>query len=397
MRNLEYFSFRMKNKLLFVYNLVMITYSCKIKDAEPLIELLKVHRDIVNFASKLHFGCKNSLVELHSKVYKKARKQFNCPSQVVIKAEQECLANYRTTKKNRHKLDSPVEKKNLSLQLDKRVFTFKKGRVSIITLNKRNVFEIETYPIIDELFKKYKFGDPKLFVKDGQVYIAFPFDVPNLIPQNEQVCGVDLGIRRMATTSEGKIFTDKPYLHNKRKIRHKKRTLQAKNTKSAKRKLAKLRRKERLQTRNFVHKLSKQILKSTDCGYVAVEDLSKIKDKKKRGISKYKKINRLSQVPFFMIRQILTYKAPLYGKEVVTVCPSFTSQIDHRTGRQDGERKGCRYLCKDGVVLDADVNASINIAVRSKHPVSSCDGLDGQATVTKLNVFIDKPRNLLRG
>jgi len=375
----------------------MISYLCKIKNSESLLELLKVQRDIVNFASELHFGHKNSIIELHSKVYYKARKKFKCPAQVIIKAEQECLSSYRTIKTSKHKLKSPVKKLGLSMQLDKHLYSYKKGVLKLTTLDGRKVFEFETYSLIEELFKKYKFGDPKLFVKDNEIYISFPFEIPEQPPQNNKACGIDLGIRRIATTSEGKIFTDKTYLGTKRKTRFKKRSLQSKGTKSAKRKLYKIKYKERRQTRNFVHRLTKQILKSTDCGYIVIEDLSKIKDKKKKGISKYQKINRLSQAPFYLIRQFLTYKAPLHNKEVITVCPSYTSQIDHRTGRKDGERKGCRYYCKDGIVLDADQNASINIAIRSKLPISSCKGLDGQAIVTKLNVLTDKPRNLLRG
>lgn len=365
---------------------MMISYFCKIKNSKSLLELLEVHRDIVNFASKLHFGHKNSIVELHAKVYYKARKKFKCPAQVIIKAEQECLASYKTIKTSKHKLESPVKKLGLSIQLDKHLYSYKKGVLKLTTLDGRKVFEFETYPLINELFKKYKFSDPKLFTKDDEVYISFPFEIPAQPPHNNKACGIDLGIRRIATTSEGKIFTDKSYLGTKRKTRFKKRFLQSKGTKSAKRKLSKMKCKENRQTRDFTHRLTKQILKSTDCGYIVIEDLSKIKDKKKKGISKYQKINRLSQVPFYLIRQFLTYKAPLFNKEVITVCPSYTSQIDHRTGRKDGERQGCRYYCKDGIVLDADQNASINIAIRSKLPISSCKGLDGQATVTRLNV-----------
>lgn len=70
---------------------------------------------------------------------------------------------------------------------------------------------------------------------------------------------------------------------------------------------------------------------------------------------------------------------------MVTVNPAFTSQNDHR-GLKRGERKGCRYYASDGVVLDADWNASINIARKytSKqkinkisHPISFSFPFDG--------------------
>ena len=71
---------------------------------------------------------------------------------------------------------------------------------------------------------------------------------------------------------------------------------------------------------------------------------------------------------------------------MVTVNPFETSQRDNRTGKKDGMRKGARYYAKDGVVFDADCNAAINIAKRSKLPFSRGNVLDGQVKVTKPNV-----------
>ena len=70
-------------------------------------------------------------------------------------------------------------------------------------------------------------------------------------------------------------------------------------------------------------------------------------------------------------QETVRQKAQLSGKRVETVSPVNTSQIDSRTGLKDGERRGRRYVCRDGVVLDADWNAAVNIVNRSKHPVSS--------------------------
>lgn len=118
------------------------------------------------------------------------------------------------------------------------------------------------------------------------------------------------------------------------------------------------------------------------CGLTVLEDLKGIKVKKNPGQNK----NRISQVPFFELRTILTYKALLYGKQVITVNPRDTSQIDSRTGKKGGERKGRRYIGSDGVILDADINAACNIAKRSKHPVSygASNGpvVEGQGLVT---------------
>jgi len=107
-------------------------------------------------------------------------------------------------------------------------------------------------------------------------------------------------------------------------------------------------------------------------------------------------LNKISQVPFYMIRNFLTYKAQLKGKRVEVICPAYTSKIDFRTGITDGTRKGCRYYGKDGIVLDAELNACNNIVLRSKLPISCCTlsaALDGQAKVTKLNAGNTLTRN----
>jgi transposase len=90
-----------------------------------------------------------------------------------------------------------------------------------------------------------------------------------------------------------------------------------------------------------------------------MEDLSGIKSS-----NKGKKFNnKQAQVPYFDLRRILTYKAPLQGKIVVTVDPAYTSKNDYRDIER-GKRQGCRYYTADGKVFDADWNASINIAKR---------------------------------
>src|SRR6266705_6961278 len=84
----------------------------------------------------------------------------------------------------------------------------------------------------------------------------------------------------------------------------------------------------------------------------------------------------------FQLKQILTYKALLNEKTVIEVCPSYTSQIDHKTGKKSGIRNGRRYYSKSGVIYDSDVNGAINIGLRSKLPVSQTYNLTyGQAII----------------
>ena len=52
------------------------------------------------------------------------------------------------------------------------------------------------------------------------------------------------------------------------------------------------------------------------------------------------------------------------GSALALVNPACTSQIDSRTGLLQGQRKGDRFHCLDGVVPDADANAACNIPAR---------------------------------
>lgn len=364
-----------------------ITYTTPIKfenkaDKDKLRQTLEQQQLAFNICSELHFGApKNSIVDMHAKAYKEIRARHpEINSMIVVQAERDCLSKYRSAKKNKHVLTEPIKKKNLSLQYNSALYTFKGDRYHIKAGEKRIYVSYQRYAKLNEMFSQYKVYDPGVFFKGNQAYFAFTFEVPEIINREQELaCGIDLGIKRYAATSEGVVFQDKVYNKRKRELRYLKRQLQAKGTKSAKRHLKKIRHKEFNRSDNFCHALANKIIKSTKANVLVLEDLSEIKKKP----HKYKNLNKISQVPFFKLRFILAYKAPLHGKRVETVNPAYTSQVDHRTRRKSGTRKGCRYYSKRGLVWDADGNAAVNIARRSKHPVSYGNVLDGQVFVSR--------------
>ncbi len=351
-----------------------------------LISLLKAQKDVWNECSKVRFekGTKNSIVELHNLFYKDFRENNpNIPSQIVISAEQSVLSTYRSAKSNKHKLKNHCIKKKLSLRLDKRMYSYKNEVLSLISLGKRIKCQPYIYPKLRELLNKYRFCDPLLFERNGEVWISLTFEIPELLVKKESATGIDVGCRIIAATSDGLLYRDKGFNARKRKIRYLKRQLQSKGTKSARRHLKKIKHKERNINKNFMHCLANQILKDAKSTTLVLEDITGIKRKKG-----FENKNRISQIPFFELKQILTYKAALLlePKTVISVKPYFTSQIDCKTGKKDGVRKGRRYYSITGEIYDADLNAAVNIAKLSKLPVSYGNILDGQAVVTRLNV-----------
>lgn len=225
---------------------------------------------------------------------------------------------------------------------------------------------------------KYKYADPLIYIDNGEIYISLPFDnTPKERLKQKLALGVDIGIRRSVALSDGRIIIDRKFNGDKRKLRHLKDSLKSKGSKSSHTHLRKLRHKEANKNRNQSHLIANEVLR-TEADTIVLENLKGIKVKK----HKYQNKRSISQVPMFELHRIISYKAENQGKTVTLVSPSYTSQRDSVTGIIEGERRGCRFYSKNGLIYDADVNAAINIAKTSKLPVSQTNRLTyGQATV----------------
>lgn len=351
-------------------------------DRLDLIEALKAERTAFNICSKIHFDskAKNSIVEMHANCYKSIRTSNpEIKAQLVVKATTNCLAAYRSVKSNKHKLTKPIVKRKLSTYYDARLSTYADEVFRLTTLKKRVEARPIMYDRLQSYLDMYTFGDILLYSDGVKVFVCLTFKVEETPITPKLALGVDLGIRRFATTSEGKLIISKKFNKEKRKLRHLKGKLKSKNTKSSKKHLKKLRRKEYHHNNNFNHLLANEILR-TKANLIVLEDLDvkQLKSKKVR----YQNKNRISQVSFAKLRFILTYKAGLVNKQVVCVSPYYTSQIDHASGKLSGERKGCRFYSESGLIYDADVNAAVNIAYRSNLPISYKNVLDGQGFVS---------------
>jgi len=328
---------------------------------------------------------------LHDKNYHQCRKLFpNCPSQVIIRAKDSVYATYKTIRSNHQKIEEPAKQENLSIRLDKRIYTFlDNNRIKLTTTGKRIICNYVPYDKFSDMFVKYSVCDPALFVRDNEIWLSVSFEIPAPTLIENYCIGVDLGIKRLATTSEGLAITDKVFLRDKRRLRHLKRILQSKSkstfSRSAQKKLKRLKKKEQNKNRNQTYLIANKIL-NTKSNVIVMEDLSGIKQHH-RG----KRFNnKQSQIPYFDLRRILTYKAPLQGKIVVTVDPAYTSKNDYRD-IEKGKRQGCRYYTADGKVFDADWNASINIAKR----YATRKAVKGIELPVSFNIPIDGKLNLI--
>ena len=356
------------------------------EDHEYWSSLLVLSREAYNKCANI-LDSNNIHIDLqsvHKAVYDILREEYpTIPSQAVIKIYKECISAFRSIKSNGHKNHKIPEKTGLSMRLDKRLYSkFSRNSIALCSWKscRRAVADIVGYDKLETLFIKYTTADPLIFKRDGRFFLAITFNVPDEPLQNDTCIGLDMGERRFVISSEGVMFHDKEYNKRRRKLRYLKRCLQKKGTKSAHRHSHKLSIKEQNQSTEMCQKIANAVLQSTPSSIIVMEDLSGIKQKtakNKEGFKRKSHNRRMYQIPFYKFKKILSYKAPLYGKTVETVSPFLTSQTDCTTGKKEGTRKNRRFYCKNGTVLDADWNAAINIAQKSKHPSSFNTPLDG--------------------
>lgn len=368
-----------------------LTYNAEIlfrtmEDYEYWSSLLALSREAYNRCANI-LDSNNIHIDLqsvHKAVYDILREEYpTIPSQAVIKIYKECISAFRSIKSNGHKNHKIPEKTGLSMRLDKRLYSkFSRNSIALCSSKscRRAVADIVGYDRLETLFAKYTTADPLIFKRDGRFFLAITFNVPDVPLQNDTCIGLDMGERRFTISSDGIMFHDKEYNKRRRKLRYLKRCLQKKGTKSAHRHSHKLSIKEQNQSTDMCQNIANAILRSTSASIIVMEDLSGIKQKTaktKEGFKRKSHNRRMYQIPFYKFKQILSYKAPLFGKTVETVSPFLTSQTDCTTGKKEGTRKNRRFYCKNGTVLDADWNAAINIAQKSKHPSSFKMPLDG--------------------
>lgn len=325
--------------------------------------------------------------KVHHATYYKLRKELNdFPSGLLQEARNDAIAKFKTIQSNKHKIDKAPKLKNVSIRYDKRSLRFKDNQFSISVSGnkgKRIKGTFQTFKFLEKHLH-YKMLAPIIFKRDGEFLIGFTFEVPESPSSGEGTIGVDMGLRRLAVTSDKKVISSKELNRLRRKTRFLRAALQRKGTKSAKRHLKKIRRLEKRQSRDVMHRAANEILR-TNANAIAIEDLD-LRMRKFRKSSN----RRRGSIPLSEFRRILEYKAPLVGKRIIAVSPVNTSLDDHR-GLPRGKRVGCRYIGSDSFQMDADWNAACNIRDRalgvrkdsalSNNPTSQL--LGGQAAVNR--------------
>lgn len=184
--------------------------------------------------------------------------------------------------------------------------------------------------------------------------------------KTNQNIGIDVGIVDFATFSNGiKIENQKFYENSEKKLAKLQREMSRKtiggsNWNKTRIKIAKLQEYIDNQRKDWIHKLTTDIVKKYDT--IIIEDLD-VKSMKETNNSIRNK--RVNDVSWFEFRRQLTYKCKWYGKKLVVIDRYYpSSQICHICGHRDGKKSEeiRSWICPNcNSELDRDINASINI------------------------------------
>jgi len=227
-----------------------------------------------------------------------------------------------------------------------------------------------TTPHFSTKYQGHKIATADLISRNGKYWLHVVVSVPEPdIPPIEDVVGVDLGLNHPAVTSHRQFLGKSQWKEIDRKYFRIRRKLQSKGSKSAKRHLKKLSKRQARFHRDCDHALSKRIVQNTSPGATLVlENLKNIRENSKIGRGKKDKNvptkRRLHAWTFAQFYDFIAYKAQERGIQVVKVDPRHTSQTCSSCGHQHRSNRKSQslFLCKNcGYCLNADLNASVNI------------------------------------
>ncbi len=265
--------------------------------------------------------------------------------------------------------------------LDK--FDLSEGKLVLRLLNKQ-LLEINLPKIVDSTVSKENLKTVTFFKDKHQkdYYLSFSYEVPvkENISLNDNFLSIDLGLKSIATCFSN--ATDSFSIENSRfkNIDKQVRKVQSKKDlckqgSRRQKKLAKAQRKlsskKSNKTKDFQHKVSKEIVKVCKENNISKLIIGDIKTKKLVASKVANKgLNKSSQNEGTLSRfkGFLKYKAKESGLEVSLVNEAYTSQENCLTGvRNLSSDLGHRTVqVSEGLVIDRDLNSAINISKRIK-------------------------------
>ncbi len=314
-------------------------------------------------------------VELHKATYYPERARTGLPAQLVCAARVKATEALKSAKALRAKeLKKPKEKQRLPampqsawrpIRYDVHSYRVDLvgGHGTLLTLRGRRpiAFTLTAY---NQRYAEWTVTSADLLHdRRGRwwLHVVVTQPLTETAPTDE-IVGVDLGIVHPATDSDGNHYGSDHWTVVEERTYQLRRRLQAKGTRSARRHMKKMARRQRRFRTDCDHVVSKRVVTAAQPGATLVfEDLTDIRTRVR---ARKEQRRRLHSWSFAQLQAFVAYKAEARGVRVAFTDPRYTSQKCSACGHRERANRSdqahfscvsCHFSC------NADHNASMNI------------------------------------
>lgn len=372
--------------------------------AHAFIKTMTAYRDACNFVSQYIFDhdFEFRFSQLNQALYHDLRDLFGLKSQMAQSVIRNVVARYKTIKTqlkqtpfryNTGEKDAqghaiwsqiprdltwlwrPARFKRLQLDLQRNrdwSYLNTSTQLSLNTLTGRKKVDF-VYKNFDQYLdsSRWKFGSIKLlqFKNNWYIHLSATTPLPEYeLKQTRHIVGIDRGLRFLTACydeqSQTLLYSGQKVLRTRRKYKKLRAQLQAKGTKSAKRRLKKIGQRENRFMSDVNHRLTKTLVEHYGPNTIfALEDLVNVRFATEKAAKKRR--YEMVSWAFYQFEQFLAYKANLNSSTVVKFSPRFTSQRCPKCGRIRKENRNHElhlYICdKCGYKSNDDRLAAMNI------------------------------------
>jgi putative transposase len=198
----------------------------------------------------------------------------------------------------------------------------------------------------------------------GKYFVSILCDTKEELPtkapiKENSTIGIDLGIKDFLTTSDGEVFENPKFLRKAQsKLKYVQRKYSKYKGKRTKKKLAKLHEDVVNKRKDFLHKVSTQLIRENQT--IALETLAV-----KNMVKNHNLAQAISDASWSTFVSMLEYKADWHGKNILRIgqfAPSSKTCSNCGAINKELRLKDREWTCSScSTVLDRDVNAACNI------------------------------------
>ncbi|GGI15450.1 transposase [Galliscardovia ingluviei] len=277
--------------------------------------------------------------KLNKLTYHKLREEYHVGAQMAQSAIIRVIGNYRTIAElhgsSWHGKHPHYHTMGYDLVYNRDYSVLKDGRISINTLQGRVKFTVD-WSHMPQPYRHGKFGTARILQRNNKWLLLIPSTITISEPkQPQQIVGIDMGLRFLATAydSDGHttFFSGKEVSNKRAHYKTLRAQLQKKGTRSARRKLQAIGKRENRWMRDINHQVSQALIsQQAEPTLFVLENLTGIR----QATQKVRKRDRYVQVSwaYYQLRTMIEYKAKQHGHTCIAIDPKYTSQTCPRCG-----------------------------------------------------------------